>query len=169
MFEAEPAIAAAMRRGIPERWMAVALSGLLLNGRDVRAFIRRAIRDGKSPEQVTGLYARALATVERRGRAVDDFSAYAATPPGDIDLRVFTQGEVWVDIYRQPHRITDTSDLTDEYLRNLLGFLDREAIQFHGAVIGRKPQARDLRKARAWLEATPLMRTLREEAARRGV
>ncbi|MCU1585949.1 MAG: hypothetical protein JWM49_2505 [Microbacteriaceae bacterium] len=51
------------------------------------------------------------------------FTAFEATPPGMLDVRVFDQAERWVDIFAMPHRICDRTDFTDHYLRNVIAFL----------------------------------------------
>lgn len=81
------------------------------------------------------------------------FDQYEWLAPGGFDPRVFDQGEVWVDVLRRPHRITDPSDFTDEHLVRVTRRIERQAAQWLG------PDAE--------VEATPLMIALRQEAHRR--
>lgn len=110
------------------------------------------------------------------------FTAFGQFGVDRLDLRVFDQDIYWVDRTGQPHLI---SDMTDAYIANFIAFLvefqeqyfadtqQRWLIQTVGdrllfgepggdvlAVEAGGPTWDQL-AAEEWLEATPLMRTLR--------
>lgn len=115
------------------------------------------------------------------------FTAWGQHEYGSLDLRVFEQAIWWVDISQVPHRLTDMSE---NYLRNVIAHLRRHADGFHQATIyrdvlqiwgdlllGRFPSdviaialgatpLTDLTPSE-WLEGTPLMRGLVRELHRR--
>lgn len=116
------------------------------------------------------------------------FTAWGQYEPGMLDLRVFEQDTWWVDREGCPHRLTQMSD---DYLHNVIDFLGASVDAFHLAALSRTvvemlretltgvpgvetlacaagaPTLGDVTPA-AWLEGTPLMRSLRRELARRG-
>lgn len=115
------------------------------------------------------------------------FTAWGQHPEGSLDLRVFDQGTWWVDVQQCPHRITDMSV---EYLNNVMGYLASSAEYFYVATLRRTwtEDATDLLLGRlpvnavaeslgatslvdvspeVWFESTPLVRALRAELAHR--
>lgn len=108
-----------------------------------------------------------------------EFDDHAASGPGTFDRRVLDQDKVWVDILRQSHQI---SDLTDEYLCNVIAFIEENAWRWAPeeevnivAWTAMYIEAGDWLETTArevvaeWIESTPLIRALRTEAQRRGI
>lgn len=132
--------------------------------------IERAKERGVPPSEVMRRVLDSLALAISRGEDAENppFEQHEAVEPGSVDLRVFDQGEVWVDVLRDVHRTDDRDDLTDRYLANLIGFLLDEAGHFasaywmaFGGLMPVEPVA--------WLESTTLMMRLRGEVALRGL
>lgn len=144
-------------------WAEISLAALLSGG-NPGALEDRARERRVSTEVVWEGFRRALALVDEE----HPFDVYEATPPGKIDLRVFDQGDVWVDVLRHPHRIADRDDLTDEYLLNLIDFLHAEADMMSRAY-ARSREANAPTSATSWLENTRLMGALLSECSRRGI
>jgi hypothetical protein len=109
------------------------------------------------------------------------FTAWGQYEHGSLDLRVFDQDVYWVDIAQVPHEL---DQMSDDYIANVIGFLEREASYFHTQTMLRMaiqvvgdlelgrlpgdllaeaigaPRLDELTPAE-WLEATPLIRALR--------
>ena len=100
---------------------------------------------------------------------------------GSLDLRVFDQSIWWVDVRQRPHRI---SEMSSEYLRNVLADLEAAAERLHLAIVRKEvlEDMTDLLSGRipghavaealgttatadvspaVWLASTPLVRALR--------
>ena len=60
--------------------------------------------------------------------SAEGFTNWGQFGPGALDLRVFDQGEYWVDRSGQPHRILE---MADAEARNILEFLRRHANHFY--------------------------------------
>ena len=109
------------------------------------------------------------------------FTAWGQHEAGTLDLRVFDQGQWWVDRQQTPHLVTDMSVVHVERVIDMLEALAeyyylmtvrRDVIQRLGdAMLGRistdavadlagVTPSRDL-TPEAWLEGSPLMRALR--------
>lgn len=101
------------------------------------------------------------------------FEVYGQHGPGALDLRVFDQDQVWVDILGVPHAL---HEMDDTYRANVIGHLYEHADLYLRGVVrdeftetavaaltGERPPDRADRPADAvgWVEATPLMRRLR--------
>lgn len=114
------------------------------------------------------------------------FTHWGQHEHGTLDLRVFDQDVWWVDISQKPHRITDMSD---DYIRNVIGFLLNHCGYYYLATLRRslysmlgdtllgRPNADIVAEELGapplsaltpltWLESTPLMRALRARTAR---
>lgn len=115
------------------------------------------------------------------------WTPWGSSGPGALDLRVLDQGQWWVDITGTPHRL---AQMSATYLGNVEVLLFEHAeYLFYGsaawvlrgeiwdALEGRLNPETVAREAgvpslsrldpRTWLNATPLMRALRAELARR--
>ena len=146
-----------------DEWAEIRLA-TLLSGGNPDELEERARQRGVSAEVVREGFRRAIALVETE----QPFEVYEATPPGKVDLRVFDQDEVWIDVLRQTHKIADPDDQTDEYLINLIRFLRVEV----DGLCRNYARSRDRAMPRSsieWLEGTVLMRALRAECERRGL
>lgn len=117
------------------------------------------------------------------------FTAFGQWGEGRMDNRVFEQDVYWVDIHGRPHLVADESDMTPDYINNVIAFLVdgadyfhccamlRNAVQAYGDAVlfGEVPGellAAELgaplptqMTALEWLESTPLMRALRRRKA----
>lgn len=114
------------------------------------------------------------------------FTAWGQHEPGVLDLRVLQQAIWWVDFHQRPHRLVD---MADDYVRNVIHFLERDVDYFFAAtqraellqrlgdhLLGRRSTSEIAEALGApplsaltpteWLEATPLMRALRRRASR---
>lgn len=115
------------------------------------------------------------------------WTPWGSSAPEALDFRVLDQGQWWVDIMGTPHRLVQMSTT---YLGNVEALLIQHAeALFYGyaawvlrgeiwdALEGRLNPETVARQAgaaslahlhpKAWLDATPLMRALRAELARR--
>jgi hypothetical protein len=101
----------------------------------------------------------------------DSFEDFEALPPGRFDARVFDQDIYWVDMLRQPYRITDDTHFVTEHLHAVIEFVRVEGHRWIS------PADTDLDdtftvesykdSVRRTIEETPLMRALLAEADRR--
>lgn len=113
------------------------------------------------------------------------FTAFGQWGEARMDLRVVEQEIFWVDTHGRPHRLADESDMTPDYLSNVIAFLIdgadyfysrallSSAITAYGEVLlfGEVPGELLAEELGApllteltpleWLESTPLMRALR--------
>lgn len=100
----------------------------------------------------------------------ESFEDFEALPPGRFDSRVFDQSIWWVDMLRQPHRIADPEQLTDEHLHAVLAFVYQEGWRWIDAPDTNETSFsvesfRDsLRRA---IQTTPLVSALHAESERR--
>jgi hypothetical protein len=126
-----------------------------------REVLRRASIDGVPVEDVARALSRADAS--RAIDSVEDLPPFAsgeAIAPGTIDLRVFDQTTWWVDVLARPHALTAMSTT---YLQNVIEVLRERAATlceaYHLKLRGTHVPADN----EAWMESTPLMRSLRAE------
>lgn len=119
---------------------------------------------------------------------VGPFEQFGQFGPGRIDMRVFDQDAYWVDSDGVGHAL---SDMSEEYLRNVVSFLEDSSCRFHirsgvrevveslvSALSAQTPWlalADELGISRiidtdalVWLESTPLMRGLRQRVSANG-
>jgi len=112
------------------------------------------------------------------------FTAFGQFGRGRLDLRVFDQARYWVDMHGAPHEI---SEMPKEYVENVITMLSDRSTEFYSVsmlrcalqilgdvVLGRTNGdllANEVGGAElgeldhdVWLEATPLMRTLRRRS-----
>jgi hypothetical protein len=68
--------------------------------------------------------------MEHEDHEVGPFSEYGQFGVGKLDLRVFEQGEVWVDRSGAPHQI---AEMSEEYVRNVRWMLLSRCEEFHAA------------------------------------
>jgi hypothetical protein len=68
--------------------------------------------------------------MEHDDRPLGPFSEYGQFGPGKLDLRVFDQGEVWVDRAGVAHRI---ETMSAEYVANVRWMLLSRSEEFHRA------------------------------------
>lgn len=100
-------------------------------------------------------------------------------PPGTILHATLEQGDWWYDAHGRAHRISGMADL---HVLAVIGLLERRADEFAKAErllrLGEwlwgwdcvtMPDPRDHPGALTWLRATPLLRALRDDVARRAV
>ena len=66
--------------------------------------------------------------MEHSNRHVGPFSQYGQFGHGSLDLRVFDQGEVWVDRFGEAHQI---ETMTPEYVANVRWMLLSRSEEFH--------------------------------------
>jgi hypothetical protein len=108
------------------------------------------------------------------------FTAFGQFGPGQLDLRVFDQDTWWVDRTGAAHLL---DEMSDDYLRNVIGFLYERVAEYHAATCCRIAcqAAGDVLlgrvngdlltlqlggstvvdvEPRTWLESTPLLRRL---------
>lgn len=113
------------------------------------------------------------------------FTAWGQHEAGVLDLRVFDQGQWWVNRQQTPHLVTDMSV---EYVEGVIGMLEANAEYFYFMTVRRDLVQRlgDTMLGRistdtvgecagvtplldltphAWLEGSPLMRALRKQLA----
>lgn len=126
----------------------------LIFEQDPDVIIAPARRRDVPPRDVIAAYTRTLRYVRIHG--VDGakqapFTELDARPPGTIDGRVALQGEIWIDTFRQAHRI---SEMAPEYAIAVLGFMLRSAPWIY-TVDGELDE---------WLDQTPLFAALRSRA-----
>lgn len=119
---------------------------------------------------------------------VGPFEQFGQFGQGQIDVRVFDQGTYWVDSNGVGHAL---ADMSDEYIRNVILFLEDSCGRFHIRIGVREvveslvsalnedtpwlaiaaelgiPRVVDT-DALEWLESTPLMRGLRQRASANG-
>ena len=128
--------------------------------------ISRSVKNGVSGEVVLEGYRRTIQFWSENDS--DTFQDFESCPPGLLDLRVLDQNQVWVDVLRTPHRIADRTDVTDDYLVNIIGWVQHFAdslsegwAHMHDVPAPTNPKI--------WLETTTLMRGLRRAEHRRGL
>ena len=128
--------------------------------------IDRSVKNGVSAEVVLEGYRRTIEFWSTHEHY--DFTDIEACPPGLLDLRVLDQDAIWVDVLRTPHRIGDRDDVTDDYLANIIGWLQHNAdslaegwAHMHDLAATANPEQ--------WLDSTVLMRGLRTQAHQRGI
>ena len=103
------------------------------------------------------------------------FTEFGQFGPGNLDLRVFVQDTYWVDVYGEPHLI---SEMREDYRRNVIIHLLDNARFFHAGIVLEQAivalgQAMGYaiessfesdvagKESLRWLEATTLMKHLR--------
>jgi len=155
--------------GAEETWAAIAKHAAAFGvDRDSLAHVVwRAQQDGVSGADVLEGYRRA--TRLRAGNP--EGPPYAATnssTPGLLDLRVLDQHIWWTDTLARRHVIADRADLTDEYLANVIGWLQHFAVSL-AAGWARMHDVPAHADESVWLEDTVLLRALRAEAEMRGI
>lgn len=116
-----------------------------------------------------------------------DWTPWGSSSPGALDLGVLDQGQWWVDITGTPHRLVQmsttylgnveallvehTDDLFYGYATQVLQGEIWDALEgrLNPETVARQAGAASLARIdpEAWLDATPLMRALRAELARR--
>lgn len=135
------------------------------------AVIARAIARGISPELIVEAFHRAheLTYQYEEVGELPPFELFEAFPPGAIDLRIFDQEVWWVDLLRTPYRIYIPRSFTNEHLVAVIEYLTEHSAEFHAAHQATFPARTLLEDPHLWLEATVLMRALREIASMRGI
>lgn len=149
----------------PFGWNWATLSELIdLIGGSSREVRRRAKHDGTSVEVVAEGLLRSVQIALDNQEDEGVFERWDAIPPGFIDLRVFDQGEWWVDVLRRPHAI---SSMSTGYLKNVATFLLKDATFFCASYFGCSLRSIPGSEAEIWLEGTQLMIAIRLEITRR--
>jgi len=135
------------------------------------AVIARAIARGASPEVTVEAFHRAHELTRQYEEAgeLPPFELFEAFPPGAIDLRIFDQEVWWVDLLRTAYRIYNPRSFTNEHLVAVIEYLTEHSAEFHAAYQATFPARTLLEDPYLWLEATVLMRALREIASMRRI
>lgn len=60
------------------------------------------------------------------------FTEFSQFGPGKLDLRVFVQDTYWVDVYGEPHFL---SEMSEDYRRNVIIHLLDNARFFHAGIL----------------------------------
>ncbi|MFF1572471.1 hypothetical protein ACFVWR_06955 [Leifsonia sp. NPDC058292] len=117
--------------------------------------VEAALDRDVQPRQVIEGYTRTLRFVRLNGTEAASAAPLLeldARPPGILDARVVLQDDVWIDIFRRPHRVCRMSS---EYARAVIALLQTRAPELF---VLAEPNG-DLNE---WLETTPLMAALRD-------
>lgn len=151
---------------IAEEWVLPAAMILASDG-NPRAVIARAQQRGIGATEIEAALWQAVDKAAERGDdELPEVHDYAAVPPGSLDLRVFDQGEVWVDVLRVPHTI---SEISDEYVLNLIAWNRRWAESNHAAYTSRWNVRAAALGPVEWIQQIPLYLALVDEVVRRGL
>ena len=130
--------------------------------------MERAGKNAASAEVVLERYLDTISFWNENDFGTDTFQDFESCPPGLLDLRVLDQGATWVDVLRTPHTITDRDDVTDDYLANIIEWIQHNADSL-AAGWAQMHETRPPVDEVAWLEGTILMQDLRAEAHSRGL
>ncbi|MHA6695620.1 hypothetical protein [Homoserinimonas sp. A520] len=136
--------------------------------------IGHALDQGYSPELIMEGVNRALefdAKLKSAGVTELPFGVDEALPPGTLDGRVYHHepAEIWWDIFRTPRRISDRSEMPDDYLCGLISWQVDDAPTTYENYRKQFPEVPVSSDPQTWLEGTSLMRALRREVVLRGL